>query len=56
MTAPDPVREGYGEVRLGGSRGEARGLGSLDLVKGVPRGGMAVLARWSVESEKVFTF
>ena len=45
-----------GEVKLCGSCMDARGLGNLDLVKGVQRGSMAELARWSVESDKVFTF
>lgn len=45
-----------GEVKLCGSCMDARGLGDLDLVKGARRGSMAELARWSVESDKVFTF
>lgn len=45
-----------GEVKLRGSCMDARGLGNLDLVKGAGRGNMAELARWSVESDKVFTF
>jgi uncharacterized protein involved in oxidation of intracellular sulfur len=45
-----------GEVKLCGSCMDARGLGELDLVEGTERGSMAELARWSSESDKVFTF
>lgn len=45
-----------GEVRLCGSCMDARGLKDLDLVKGAERGSMAELARWSIDSDRVFTF
>jgi uncharacterized protein involved in oxidation of intracellular sulfur len=45
-----------GEVKLCGSCMDARGLGDLDLVKGTGRGSMAELARWSIDSDKIFTF
>jgi uncharacterized protein involved in oxidation of intracellular sulfur len=45
-----------GEVKLCGSCMDARGLGDLDLVEGTQRGSMAELARWSVDSDRVFTF
>jgi uncharacterized protein involved in oxidation of intracellular sulfur len=45
-----------GEVKLCGSCMDARGLGDLDLVEGTERGSMAELARWSIDSDKIFTF
>jgi uncharacterized protein involved in oxidation of intracellular sulfur len=45
-----------GEVSLCGSCMDARGLRELDLIKGARRGSMSELARWSIDSDKVFTF
>lgn len=45
-----------GEVKLCGSCMDARGLKDLDLLKGAERGSMAELARWSIDSDRVFTF
>jgi uncharacterized protein involved in oxidation of intracellular sulfur len=45
-----------GEISLCGSCLDARGLQALDLMEGARRGSMAGLARWTIDSDKVFTF
>lgn len=35
---------------------DARGLASLTLVEGVQRGGMDLLAQWTLEADKVMVY
>ena len=43
-------------MRLCKTCADSRGLGGLPLIEGIEIGTMPLLARWSVEADKVFTF
>jgi uncharacterized protein involved in oxidation of intracellular sulfur len=45
-----------GKIKACGTCADARGIRNMSLVEGVEIGNMAELARWTVESDKVFTF
>jgi uncharacterized protein involved in oxidation of intracellular sulfur len=45
-----------GQVKLCGGCIDARGVASLEFIKGCTRSNMSELAQWSVEADKVFTF
>jgi len=45
-----------GEVQLCGTCCDARGINSLPLLEGCNIGTMSLLARWTVESEKIMVF
>ena len=45
-----------GKVKACGSCVDARGIRQLTLLEGVEIGNMLELAKWSVDSDKVFTF
>ncbi len=44
------------EIRCCGTCLNSRGIGEIDLVKGVQRGTMMMLANWIKESEKIISF
>ncbi len=45
-----------GEVKSCGGCSEARGIAGLDFIDGVKLSNMKEFARWTMESDKVFTF
>ena len=45
-----------GKVKACGTCADARGIRNVPLIEGAEIGNMAELAKWTVESDKVFTF
>lgn len=45
-----------GEIQLCGTCAEARGIKSLPLIEGVNIGTMSILAKWTVDADKVLVF